>query len=94
MKVFKYSIINILSLFILTIGFVGCEEYLDKAPEANITDDDVYKKFSTYQGFVEDMYQCVVDIANRDVHGMGNWNWGDDLVGVAEKRMWYIFVKQ
>lgn len=87
MKIYKYSIINILSLLILTIVFVGCEEYLDKAPEANITDDDVYKKFSSYQGFVEDMYQCVVDVANKDVHGMGNWNWGDDLVGVNEKRM-------
>lgn len=67
--------------------FSSCEDYLDKSPDSDITDADVYQKFVSYQGFVEDIYQCIVDLANRDVHGMSSWNWGDDVVGYNTKRM-------
>jgi starch-binding outer membrane protein, SusD/RagB family len=87
MKIIKTTVAKLFILFLL-IGLVtSCEDYLDKAPDADITDEDVFSRFSTYQGFVEDMYNCIVDVANRDVHGMGNWNWGDDVTGVSSHRM-------
>ncbi len=42
--------------------FGSCEDYLDKAPEASITDTDVFGSFVSFQGFVEEMYDCIVDI--------------------------------
>ena len=73
---------------VLPIAFSSCEDYLDKAVDAEITEDDVFRKFVTFQGFAEDMYQCVVDIANRDIDGMNNWNWGDEfLPGIHTERM-------
>lgn len=84
----------LLSALLLSIGFASCEDYLDKAVEANITEEDVFKKFVTFNGFVEDMYQCVVDVANRDVHGINYWNWGDDfLPGSRGERMGDFDVK-
>lgn len=49
--------------FFMTAFFLSsCEEYLDRAPEASITDTDVFGSFVSFQGFVEEMYDCVVDI--------------------------------
>ncbi|GAB2800995.1 RagB/SusD family nutrient uptake outer membrane protein [Rhabdobacter roseus] len=49
---------------IVSLGFIfgGCEDYLNRAPQANITDTDVFGSFVSFQGFVEEMYDCIVDI--------------------------------
>ena len=75
----------LLSAALFTLS--SCQDYLDKAPEAGISDKDIFTKFFAYQGFVEDMYEFVVDPANRDIHNKSNWNWGDDLTGSDEDRM-------
>ena len=48
---------------ILTLGFLlgGCEKYLDKAPEATISEKDAFKDFKSFQGFTEELYSCIVD---------------------------------
>ena len=72
----------ILKLFsIVLAGLIlttSCEDYLDKAPEVNITEKDVFSKFISFQGFVEDLYQCVVDVTLCTDATM-NFNWGDDV---------------
>lgn len=40
---------------------LSCEKYLDRAPEANITDKDAFGNFSSFQGFIEQLYNCVMD---------------------------------
>ncbi|MCY1719037.1 RagB/SusD family nutrient uptake outer membrane protein [Prolixibacteraceae bacterium Z1-6] len=45
-------------LFLISIS---CEDYLDKAPEASITEKDAYGDFISFQGFVEELYNCVMD---------------------------------
>ncbi len=87
MKMKKMFKTNIFWSFLVLALFSSCEDYLDKSPDSDITDADVFQKFVTYQGFVEDIYQCIVDLANRDKDGMSNWNWGDDVVGYTTKRM-------
>ena len=47
---------------------LGCEDYLDKAPEASITDKDAFGNFVGFQGFVEEMYNCVADF-NKTIAG-------------------------
>ena len=74
-----YSIKWIFSLCALL--FLSCEDYLDKAPESDITEEDVFQEFIPFQGFIEDMYQSIIDVAMRQEWGLTAWNWGDEVVG-------------
>lgn len=48
-------------LVVLILSSTSCEDYLDKAPEADITEQDVYTNFTSFQGFIEELYNCVMD---------------------------------
>jgi starch-binding outer membrane protein, SusD/RagB family len=45
-------------------GFLlgGCEKYLDQAPEASVKQEDAFKDFTSFQGFVEGCQNQVVDV--------------------------------
>lgn len=65
MKRIKFYIV-----FFTAILFASsCEKYLDKSPEADITQRDVFGNFVSFQGFVEEMYNCIMD-PNKG----GAWN--------------------
>lgn len=53
--------ISFIFLVFIALGLSSCEDYLDKAPEADITDKEVFGSFVSYQGFVEEMYNCIAD---------------------------------
>jgi hypothetical protein len=40
----------------------GCNEYLDQAPEASVKEEDAFKDFTSFQGFVEGCQNQVVDV--------------------------------
>ena len=64
----------------------SCVSYLDKSPAVNITADDVFGSFEKYQGFIEDLYQEIVD----PTLGTGaecNWNYGLDELVCTDQRM-------
>ncbi len=61
MKNLKYFLRFNVIFLILIFTSTSCEDYLDKAPEASITEKDVYTDFTSYQGFVEEMYNCIMD---------------------------------
>ncbi|MEA4935848.1 MAG: RagB/SusD family nutrient uptake outer membrane protein [Paludibacter sp.] len=67
------------TVLLLTILAISCESYLDKAPEVNISEKDVFKKFNTFQGYLEDIYQCVPDETLGRSAEM-NWNYADDVL--------------
>ncbi len=71
---------------VVMVGFVlgGCEDYLDRAPEATITDNDAFGSFVSFQGFVEEMYDCVVDI-HKVLGGNVFYNFGasDELLSTV-----------
>ncbi len=58
--------------FLLSVTLLlstSCEDYLDKSPQADVTEKDVYGNFRSFQGFVEQMYNCIMG------HNMGGaWN--------------------
>ncbi len=59
----KYFIILI--VFIITgVIFTSCEEYLDRAPEAGLTDEDVFTKYDNLYKFFQWVYR-----PNRDATG-------------------------
>lgn len=59
----KQKIVTIIVFLGLIFAF-GCEDYLDKAPESDLTIEEVFKDFDHAQGFVEEMYAMMVDYGN------------------------------
>ncbi|MCE5347889.1 MAG: RagB/SusD family nutrient uptake outer membrane protein [Bacteroidales bacterium] len=65
----KYKLNIFTGSLILLLGLSSCESYLDKAPEATITEKDAYGNFISFQGAVEELYSCITD-PNK----AGAWN--------------------
>lgn len=68
------------SLLLLSgaVSFTSCTEWLDKDPEAIIAEDEAFKNFRNFQGFVEEIYSMIPNITN--VNYCSSWNMGDDAV--------------
>jgi len=79
----KYNI-NIKSLLcgslLLVAGstFTSCTDWLDKDPESIVAEDEAFKNFRNFQGYIEEIYDCIPDI--QKVNYCTSWNWGDDAV--------------
>ena len=56
----------------------SCTDYLDKAPESDISETDAYKDFHNFQGFVEELYQCIPDFSKG--YWTNSFNWGEDEI--------------
>ena len=61
-----------------TTTFTSCEDYLDKEPESTLSGDDAFKNFTNFQGFVEEIYNCIPD--KEKCNWCPSWNWGDDEI--------------
>lgn len=59
MKKYKLTIIAVVA----AMGFIitSCEDYLNKSPEAIITEKDIFGNFKSFQGFIEEDYNCISD---------------------------------
>lgn len=81
MKTLYNSIRKYIGIIAFSILFsaISCVDYLDKSPDSDISADDVFSSFPKYQGFVEDMYECVVQMVSG-VYAEMNWNYGDDMI--------------
>ena len=49
------------SLFVFALGMSSCEDYLDKDPDTVVAEGDAFKTFTNFQGFVEEIYNCIPD---------------------------------
>ncbi|MBP1667189.1 MAG: RagB/SusD family nutrient uptake outer membrane protein, partial [Bacteroidetes bacterium] len=65
----KFRLNFVVSSILLLVVSASCESYLDKAPEATITERDAYGNFRSFQGFIEELYSCV-----PDPNKCGAWN--------------------
>ena len=61
--IIKYAVMACLSLG-LTGTTASCTDYLDKAPESDVTPENAFKDFHNFQGFVEELYACIPDMAH------------------------------
>ena len=58
--------------------FASCEAYLDKVPESDYSDREVFGNFVSFQGAIEEMYACVVD---KDKCGAwNNYSFADEAI--------------
>lgn len=62
----------------LGTGLFSCEKYLDREPESIISMDDAFKDFMNFQGFVEEIYNCIPNKLQTEYNT--SWNWGDDEI--------------
>ena len=56
----------------------SCKDYLDKAPESEISETDAYKDFKNFQGSVEELYACIPEFDKG--YWTNSWNWGEDEI--------------
>ena len=60
----------------ITLFSASCTDYLDKSADSDVSEEQAYQNFTNFQGFVEEIYNCIPDKANC------NWtvsfNWGED----------------
>ncbi len=71
-----YSIFLVLISLWCTVS--SCQKYLDKTIHSEISDNQAFKDFVNFQGFVEELYGGIPDFTNA--YWTNNWNWGDDIV--------------
>jgi hypothetical protein len=57
MKTISYALTLVLGVLL----FTSCEEYLEKTPEATVTDEDVFSTYESFQGFIDPNYAEVVN---------------------------------
>ena len=76
-RLFNNYILTGLSL-ILGMSLVSCEAYLDKEPESTVSEETAFVNFRNFQGFIEEIYNCIPD--KEKANWCPSWNWGDDEV--------------
>ena len=92
MKNFRKYMYPVVALA-LTLGAVSCTDYLDKAPEVDLSEKDAFADFRSFQGFTEEIYGCIPDFCK--LYWNNSFNWGEDeimpenrqrrLLGMAER---------
>ncbi|MCR4853738.1 MAG: RagB/SusD family nutrient uptake outer membrane protein [Prevotella sp.] len=68
------------SLLVLAGGasFTSCTDWLDKDPESIVAEDEAFKNYRNFQGYIEEIYSLIPD--KQKVNYCTAWNFGDDAV--------------
>ena len=62
--------------------FSSCKDWLDKDPESIVAEDEAFKNFRNFQGYIEEIYSLIPD--KEKVNYCTAWNFGDDAVHNTE----------
>lgn len=73
-RLFIMSAITVVGMMVMT----SCTDYLDKAPESDYQENDPYKNFKNFQGFTEELYNCIPVVSNNKNAGHTCFNYGED----------------
>jgi hypothetical protein len=71
---FKYSVWAV----VLAVGMTSCTDYLDKEGDSTITEEVAFKNYYNFQGFIDEIYNCIPNKVN--VNYTVSFNWGDDEI--------------
>ena len=68
------------SLLLLTggVSITSCTDWLDKDPDSIVAEDEAFKNFRNFQGYIEEIYSLVP--SKEMVNYCTAWNFGDDAV--------------
>ena len=59
-------------------SLTSCTDWLDKDPESIVAEDEAFKNYRNFQGYIEEIYSLVPD--KEKVNYCTAWNFGDDAV--------------
>ena len=80
------NIKSLLSGLLLLMGaglsFTACTDWLDKEPESIVAEDEAFKNYRNFQGYIEEIYYLIPD--KEKVNYCTAWNFGDDAVHNTE----------
>ena len=77
MRKYIYNIIGVAALS-LTVGMASCTDYLDKEDDSTVAPDEAFKNFTNFQGFVEEIYNCIPN--KESCYWCTTFNWGEDEI--------------
>ncbi|GGF25154.1 RagB/SusD family nutrient uptake outer membrane protein [Echinicola rosea] len=60
------------------LAISSCEDYLERAPESIISEEQAFQNFTNFQGYVEELYHCVPNFTLSN--WVSSWNWGEDEI--------------
>ena len=68
----------VLSLsIVLSMGTLSsCKKFLERSPLADIRENDPFKNFRNFQGWTEEIYNCLPLLSSNQAHN--SWNLGED----------------
>ena len=78
------------ALLSVSFAFTSCTDYLERDSDSVLSEEDAFKNFNNFQGFIEVMYNVIPDLAKH--YWVSSFNWGDDEVittGNGENLMGY-----
>ena len=78
MKKLNQYIVVMYSSLLVTAGMTSCTSYLDKAPDSDISETEAFKDFTNFEGFTEELYNCIPEFEKG--YWTNSWNWGEDEV--------------
>lgn len=74
----KQNIVKLFCALGLTCGFASCTDYLDKTPDSTVSAEQAFKNFTNFQGYVEEMYNCIP--SKESNYWCCTFNWGEDEI--------------
>ena len=69
------------SILLTFFGLTSCKKYLDRPLAANISEQDVFTNFRSFQGFTEELYHALPDMTKSTWNA--EWNMGDDILSTT-----------
>lgn len=67
---------RLIILSVIALISVSCEDYLERTPESVISEEIAFVNFENFQGYTEELYQCVPNFTTN--YWTTTWNWGED----------------
>ena len=74
----KKYILHVVCAVGMWLGTSSCTDYLDKEPGTDVDMETAYKNFTNFQGFIEQIYNCIPNKESN--YWCTNFNWGEDEV--------------
>jgi hypothetical protein len=88
MKRIYKSLIAIFSVALFAGSLTSCEDYLDKEPDSDVNPEEAFKNFRNFQGFVEELYNCIPHKTTN--YWNTTFNWGEDEILTVGNADFYV----
>lgn len=74
----KQNIVKLFCALGLACSFASCTDYLDKSPDSTVSAEQAFKNFTNFQGYVEEVYNCIP--SKESNYWCCTFNWGEDEI--------------